>query len=279
MLEEFHVAYDALLARWPVAVEETTFDAEHARIRMNVCGPPDAPPVVLLAGAGASSTVWFANVGALSKTRRVIAVDMPGDAGYSVVHRRLSVAELVDCLDDAVLSVVGERAVSLVGHSYGAQVALTYALRRPDRVAGLVLLDPNGCFAGTSAGYLLRAVPVLVRPTGRRITRLIDWESAQVGAVDAGWLRVARAASTLFPVRGLTIPPRPSDVEVGALTMSVTVAFAAQSRVHDAPRVAERLRRAHPGFTVVLIDAASHHSLPAVPSTGVDAVIAQALNR
>ncbi|MFJ2938436.1 alpha/beta fold hydrolase [Streptomyces sp. NPDC087219] len=52
----------------------------------------------------------------------------------------------------------------LGGHSYGVWIAAHYAARYPKRIAGLVLLDPARVFAGFHPGYVLRALPVLVRP-------------------------------------------------------------------------------------------------------------------
>lgn len=45
---------------------------------------------------------------------------------------------------DAVLDEVASPRVVLMGHSMGGGIALTYALSRPDRVRGLVLLSPTG---------------------------------------------------------------------------------------------------------------------------------------
>ena len=51
----FQDAYAALLDRWQVPVEQLDLAGTH----VNACGPADAPPVVLLAGHGATSPVWF----------------------------------------------------------------------------------------------------------------------------------------------------------------------------------------------------------------------------
>jgi pimeloyl-ACP methyl ester carboxylesterase len=45
---------------------------------------------------------------------------------------------------DALLDEVASRRVVLMGHSMGAGIALAYALSRPDRVRGLVLVCPTG---------------------------------------------------------------------------------------------------------------------------------------
>jgi pimeloyl-ACP methyl ester carboxylesterase len=51
-----------------------------------------------------------------------------------------------------VLDGLGVELPELVGHSYGAWIALTYALQRPARVGKLTLLDPTMCFARCCRG-------------------------------------------------------------------------------------------------------------------------------
>jgi pimeloyl-ACP methyl ester carboxylesterase len=63
---EFYRAYDALLARWPVPVEPVDVASVYGTTRVNVCGPADGEPLVLLHGGGATSTVWSGVVGELS---------------------------------------------------------------------------------------------------------------------------------------------------------------------------------------------------------------------
>jgi len=77
----FFAAYDAVLTRWPVSIEAVDVPSRYGTTHVQVCGPPEGTPLVLLHGGGATSTVWFANVEALTCTHRVFAVDQLGDAG------------------------------------------------------------------------------------------------------------------------------------------------------------------------------------------------------
>lgn len=68
--------------------------------------------------------------------RHSISLDLPG-------HGRSPAADsyTIEAQAAAVLAAAPEKAV-LVGHSMGAQIAVEAAVQAPDRVAGLVLLDP-----------------------------------------------------------------------------------------------------------------------------------------
>src|SRR3569623_2053928 len=123
----FATAYDRMLARWPVPVEVRQLPSAYGRTGVISCGPADAPPVVQLPGGGATATVWFANAAAQGAHHRVHAVDLPGDAGRTVVDGRPvdSVEALHGWLDSVLDGVAGDAPVDLAGHSYGAWIALT----------------------------------------------------------------------------------------------------------------------------------------------------------
>ena len=170
---EYFAAYEAVLARWPVAVESVDLRSPYGSTHVSVCGPRDGQPLVLLHGSGATSAVWFANVGELSRTHRVYAVDTVGEAGRSVNDGR-PVSGLAGFMDwlDGLFDALELDSASLCGHSYGGWLALNYALHAPHRVHKLALLDPTDCFAGLRMSYRLRAVPVLLRPSSERMRAL-----------------------------------------------------------------------------------------------------------
>jgi pimeloyl-ACP methyl ester carboxylesterase len=98
--------------------------------------------VLLLHGAMTTHHDWLAGpADALSEGARVTAIDRPGH-GLSRRPRfvgtpRDQASQIADALDRLE---VGPSIV--VGHSFGALVALALAERFPDRVAGLVLVSP-----------------------------------------------------------------------------------------------------------------------------------------
>src|SRR5688572_21678913 len=82
-------AYDAVLAKWPVAYQEITVPTRLGATHVIASGPADAPPVVLLHAAMATATVWRPNVLALSEHFRVYAVDVVGQGGRTVASRKI----------------------------------------------------------------------------------------------------------------------------------------------------------------------------------------------
>ncbi|MDL9936811.1 alpha/beta fold hydrolase [Gordonia sp. ABSL1-1] len=281
---QFDQAYDALLQQWPnrQSLDVTT---AHGTTCVHICTPAsgaDEVPVVLLSGGGATSTAYTPIVGALAAHRRVIGVDLICDLGRSrpVAGRPHDTADLLNWLA-AVLDELGVERIDLVGHSYGAMIALAFALgNHRDRVRNLVLLDPSSCFAGMRAGYLWHALPTLLRPSSARQRRFLAWETQHAdltaAGLDADWVTVACAGAAL-PTPKLIVPKRPKAAQLGGLTAALTVILAPRSRIHNPATIADRVRASIPAARVITLTAGSHHTLPLAPADELADALSAAL--
>lgn len=267
--ERFLEAYDAVLRQWPVPVEQFDLLSPYGTTHVNVCGPQDAPPLLLLHGGGATSTVWFANVKELSAAHRVYAIDTLGDAGRSV-HDGKPIASRDDLMDwlDAVLRSLGERRVDICGHSYGAWIALNYALHAPQNVRRLALLDPTQCFAGFSFNYLRHAVPVILQPNAARNRAYLTWETGGM-QLDPAW-RDLFALSATFPKSKVVAARKVVPEQLRTLTTPTLVLLADLSKAHDIRRVEAKGRKSLPQAEFQTLPGASHHTLPMVPAAEVN---------
>ncbi len=97
-------------------------------------------PVLLLHGLASTSHIWDFVAPKLPESFNVYVPDQRGHGlsdkpltGYSFKHMRTDLEQFLSTLElDAVL---------LVGHSWGADVALDFAAHFPERVSGLCLID------------------------------------------------------------------------------------------------------------------------------------------
>jgi pimeloyl-ACP methyl ester carboxylesterase len=104
-------------------------------------GEGAATPVVLVHGAAARGAQWAGQLDHLRRSRRAVAIDLPGhglsepprDVDWSVE----AMAEAVGAVADALRL----RRLALVGHSYGGAVVAACAAERANRVAGVVFVD------------------------------------------------------------------------------------------------------------------------------------------
>jgi pimeloyl-ACP methyl ester carboxylesterase len=118
----------------------------------------EGPPIVLLHGITAtrryvthgSRVLERAGHAVVSYDARVHGESDPAPAGEGYGYSRL-----VEDLERVVAARVGEGRFVLAGHSMGAHTAAAYALRHPERLAGLVLVGPvfTGSISPSSLEY------------------------------------------------------------------------------------------------------------------------------
>jgi pimeloyl-ACP methyl ester carboxylesterase len=98
-------------------------------------------PVVLLHGAFMTITNnWTGWIGELSKTRKVIAVELQGHGRTADIDRDISSANLADDVA-ALLDHLKIPRADLIGYSMGGGVAMQCAIRHPDKVRKVVVIS------------------------------------------------------------------------------------------------------------------------------------------
>jgi pimeloyl-ACP methyl ester carboxylesterase len=106
-------------------------------------GGGDEVPVLFVHSLAGNVGQWTAQLPHLRSGRRAVALDLrghgrsdpPADGDYAIPSLAADVAAVADAL--------GLARFALVGHSMGGTVAVAYAGAHPERVAGLLLVDPN----------------------------------------------------------------------------------------------------------------------------------------
>jgi len=126
-------------------------DVDGVRIHVQDLG--DGPAVALVSGFGLDHELWDRQVRLLTdRGFRVLCVDQRGHGfsdtplhGYDI--DRLA-ADLVAALDRLEIGTA-----TVVGHSFGGQVAFRAAATAPELVTGLVLVGSNGVRASRSESF------------------------------------------------------------------------------------------------------------------------------
>jgi pimeloyl-ACP methyl ester carboxylesterase len=131
-----------------------------AKITTLKLGHGNGSPVVMLHGLISGSMVsWYFTIAApLATQREVVLYDLRGHGGSSNPLPGDGTSFSLDGQVDDLLAVLnhhglGETAIDVVGHSMGALIALRFALRYPQRVRRLVIVDapmPAGHYIGPS---------------------------------------------------------------------------------------------------------------------------------
>jgi pimeloyl-ACP methyl ester carboxylesterase len=106
------------------------------------CAGEGSPVVLLESGIAASSLSWAVVQPEIAKFTRVCAYDRAGFAWSDAPSRSRTFDRIVDELSVVLAQVAPRERYVLVGHSFGSFVVRAYATRHPDRVAGIVLIDP-----------------------------------------------------------------------------------------------------------------------------------------
>lgn len=168
------IPYDALDAKYRDAASRFVDLPGGFHVHYEDEGDPNRPLVVLLHGFGDSYKTWEGWLPELRPHFRVISVDFPGHGltrapeGYV-----LSSDGLADFVD-AFAATLALPKFAVAGNSMGGGAAWQLAVRHPDRVSALILVDAAGFPNEKPPGEIPLAFRILKYPIGRALLRNID---------------------------------------------------------------------------------------------------------
>lgn len=252
-------------------------------------------PVVLLHGNAVDAEDMVASgvFDRLAAGRRVIAFDRPGfghsdrprDRAWTATAQAAVIAEAIDRLGL-------ERPPVVVGHSWGALLALTLALEHPRQVAGLVLL--SGYYFPTLRADVVAfsppAIPVigdalrwtLGPPAGRRMARAMIPLMFRPAAVPPGFLEAVPVELMVRPSQiraasedAAAMIPGAEAIQERLATFDagkVAILAGEGDRIVDVGRQAIRLHKALPGSGLRILHGLGHMLHHGAPEAVVEAV-------
>ena len=139
-------AYNKSLTLWTVPYTEEDVKTSFGSAHVILSGPKEAPPLVLLHGMNASSTMWFPNIGALSKNRRVYAIDFLTEPGKSVSQGKTLSKEEIVLWYNEIFKHYQLKNIEVVGASGGGWNAVLLAIHDESKIKKMVLLGPAQTF-------------------------------------------------------------------------------------------------------------------------------------
>jgi pimeloyl-ACP methyl ester carboxylesterase len=116
---------------------------ERPAIRGEAAG--EGPPIVLCHGITATRRYVVHGSRALERAgHAVVSYDARGhgESDPAPDGQGYGYPDLVADLESVIAATVGEGSFVLAGHSMGAHTAIAYALRHPERLAGLIVIGP-----------------------------------------------------------------------------------------------------------------------------------------
>ena len=120
------------------------------------------PTIVLIHGnAGSVDDFSYRAIGLLCGDYKVVAIDRPGHGQSDRLPKESGRLESQAALLHDTLSSLGIARPILIGHSWGASLALAYALRYANEVSSMVLLAPAAYAENEQSGAWMHA---LVKP-------------------------------------------------------------------------------------------------------------------
>ncbi|MBC7993881.1 MAG: alpha/beta fold hydrolase, partial [Rhizobacter sp.] len=219
--------------------------------------------VVCLHSSAGTHAQWHGLSQALSSRWQVLAPDLHGHGRSpqwpkTAAHTLHVDAHAVTALMEATSPHLDQRGVHLVGHSYGAAVAMQIALRHPRRVRSLTLYEP------VAFGALRELAPrdpafdeiTDIAHSVRGLMRRGDMDEAAARFIaywggDKAWAAMSPAQRSAVAERMPAVPrhfdacfsARWTQAVLSRLTMPILLINGAQTRT-PARRVAELLGRA-----------------------------------
>ena len=150
--------------------------------------PGEGKPVLCIHGLTANCRNWDSIAGALMPDHLVMAVDLRGrghseqpPSGYDIDHHCRDIENLVRDL--------GLESLALMGHSLGAIIALAFAVKHPEQVERVILVDGGAQLSKSESEKIIQSIGGSLARLGKVFPSFeIYCESIQKAAYLQPWL-------------------------------------------------------------------------------------------
>lgn len=132
------------------------------QISWREAGDDRRPALIFLHGSWHDRRQWDRAIDLLSKDFHCLAIDLLGFGNSTAIETPNSIEMEVDCLHEFI-TALNLRQVYPIGHSLGAWIAVSYALKYPKLVKGVVTISPEG-FSRSNRQYNLGTKWLLSHP-------------------------------------------------------------------------------------------------------------------
>jgi pimeloyl-ACP methyl ester carboxylesterase len=212
-----------------------------------------SPPVLLTHGYGATSAMFAPNTAALGAGNEVLTWDLPGHGGSDSPADPASYGAAAALADmAAILDELGHETAVLGGHSLGGYLSLDFAMSRPDRVAGLLLIGTGPGFRNDAARA---AWNVRAEATAKRLEE--QGLAAVSGSADLHGGRHRDAGGLAMAAR-YTLTQHDAHVIDGLAGLTVPTLIVVGSEDTQFHPAADYMAARIPGARKVVIDGAGH---------------------
>jgi len=160
--------------------------------------------MVLLHGFLESSRMWIPLIPELSKTVRIVIIDLPGMGESGVISENHSM-ELMAEVVAMGLDHLQVRTAIMVGHSMGGYVTLAYAEMFPERVEKIVLLNSTPIADSEERINIRnRALKILDRSPRAYISNAIgNWAGETSREKFSAEIETSKSLALTFPIEGI----------------------------------------------------------------------------
>ena len=253
---KYMAAYEAMFSLWKVPHDSINVKTSYGSTHINVSGPSDGYPLVLLHAAGLSSTVWFANIAELSENHRVYAVDVIGDAGKSVADQLMTNrTDYAQWLREVFDGLNIERGY-LLGHSYGGWLSLNMALAYPERLQKIVLLAPAASFC--PLGFVTKLILYLAEFKIHLPARSFLQAAAAKGTVlEETFIHLIEMV-TRYCSPVTMFPTVYTDEELKKIDLPALLLIGAGEKIYNPKKAIERAQRLMPNLTAEILPEVGH---------------------
>jgi pimeloyl-ACP methyl ester carboxylesterase len=231
--------------------------------------------VVLVHGIAGSVENWALNIGDLSRSHRVFALDLMGAGHTDKPSVSYSAANLARFLND-FMTAQGIKRASVIGHSLGGGVSLQFAIQHPEKLEKLVLMASAGLGRKVAPALRLCTLPlageILSRPTRKGTAQFFEscvhdpsiitdemvdgaWQLSALPGAQNAFLSMLRDNADLRGVKAETV--RAIGEKLGTITAPTLIIWGREDQIVPVAHafVAER---GIPNCSLTIFEACGH---------------------